>query len=162
MSTKQEISKQERIFCELFINGCAPYGGNAERCYVGAFKTDPNDNLNNHHAKMLLKEERIAKYIAELEALSAEEAKDMKRFLTANLKRIIEETSEGSYTDRRGVVQSPAALRGVAVSAAKALMEMYPIKEAQVNKLNINGGNEGGGGITFNVIVPNINPNNDK
>ena len=56
------------------------------------------------------------------------------------------------YTDRRGTKLSPAPLRSVAVSATKALMEMYPVKEAQVNKLNIEGAGEGG--ITFNVIVP--------
>jgi hypothetical protein len=43
-------------------------------------------------------------------------------------------------------------MRSVAVNASKALMDMYPIKEAQVSKVNIEGGGEGG--ITFNVIVP--------
>ena len=76
----------------------------------------------------------------------------MKRFLTANLKHIIEETSRDIYYDRRGKALSPAALRSVAVSASKALMEMYPVKESQVNKFEINGGGESG--ITFNVIVP--------
>ena len=76
----------------------------------------------------------------------------MKKFLTENLVHIIEETSTAEYRDRRGTRLSPAPLRSVAVSATKALMEMYPVKEAQVSKLNIEGGGEGG--ITFNVIVP--------
>lgn len=148
-----ELNKKERTFCELFVNGCAPYAGNAEKCYVDAFLADPSDVLNNHNAKLLLSEERIKNYIKELEAISADEAKDVKRYLTANLKHIIEEASVVEIYDRRGTRLSPAALRSVAVSASKALMEMYPVKEAQINKLDINGGGENGG-ITFNVIVP--------
>lgn len=34
----------------------------------------------------------------------------------------------------------------------KLLADMYPVKEAQVSELNINGSD--GSGITFNVIVP--------
>lgn len=155
MSAVQQISKEERIFCELFVNGCAPYAGNAAKCYRDAFHK-PEDALLNHEAKMKLKEPHIVEYLTELEAQSAEEAKDMKRFITANLKHIIEETSSANYTDRRGTPLSPAALRSVAVSASKALMEMYPVKEAQVNKFDINGGGEAG--ITFNVIVPDQTP----
>lgn len=151
MSAVQEITKQEQVFCELFVNGCAPYAGNAAKCYTDAFHK-PEDALNGQYAKVLLKDERIAAYISELEALSAEEAKDMKRFLTANLKHIIEETAHDTYTNGKGKALSPAALRSVAVSASKALMEMYPVKEAQVNKLDLNGAD--GSGITFNVIVP--------
>lgn len=155
MSAVQEITKEERIFCELYINGCAPYAGNAVKCYQDAFHK-AGDALLNHEAKMKLKEPHIVEYLTELEAKSAEEAKDMKRFLTANLKHIIEEASSANFTDRKGTKLSPAALRSVAVSASKALMEMYPVKEAQVNKFDINGGGEAG--ITFNVIVPDQTP----
>jgi hypothetical protein len=44
-------------------------------------------------------------------------------------------------------------MRSVAVNAAKALMDMHPIKEAQISKISLDSG-EGGSGITFNVIVP--------
>lgn len=154
--SNQELNKQERIFCELFMNGCAPYAGNAVKCYIAAFKKDPEDVLNNHNAKLLLNEERIKDYLKELESYSIEEAADVKRYLTANLKHIIEEASTVEIYDRRGNRTSPAAIRSVAVSASKALMDMYPIKEAQVNKLDINGNGEEGG-ITFNVIVPQSN-----
>ena len=153
MSVAPKISKEERIFCELFVNGCAPYAGNAAKCYADVFHTSKEDEMfNNQKAAVLLQEPRIAEYVKELEALSIEDAKNMKRFLTANLKHIIEETSRDIYYDRRGKALSPAALRSVAVSASKALMEMYPVKESQVNKFEINGGGESG--ITFNVIVP--------
>ncbi len=153
MSVANNLNKDERIFCELFVNGCAPYAGNAAKCYADVFHTSKEDELfNNQKAACLLKREDVAEYVKELEALTIEDAKNMKRFLTANLKHIIEETSRDIYYDRRGKALSPASLRSVAVSASKALMEMYPVKESQVNKFEINGGGESG--ITFNVIVP--------
>lgn len=154
----QKISDEERIFCELFVNGCAPYAGNAAKCYEDAFHKEKGALLN-HEAKKLLKEPRIVEYLEELESISAEEARDMKRFLTANLKSIIEETSSANFTDRKGRNLSPAALRSVAVNASKALMELYPVKEAQINKIDIDGGESG---ITFNVIVPNPTPKTNE
>lgn len=145
------LTEQEKLFCELFINGSAPYAGNAAKCYVEAFQCDPLKA--KHLAKTLLMREDIQQFIEELEAMSDCDTKTMKKFLTANLVHIIEETSTAVYHDRRGTELSPAPLRSVAVSATKALMEMYPVKEAQVSKLNIEGAGEGG--ITFNVIVPN-------
>ena len=155
MSDIKNISTQERIFCQLYVNGCAPYAGNAAKCYKEAFHESEDDLFSKHRALELLKREEIASYIKELEELSAEDANAMKKFLTENLRHIIEECSYATYTDRRGKVLSPAALRSVAVSASKALMEMYPVKESQ--KVEINGGGEAGG-ITFNVIVPDQKP----
>lgn len=65
------------------------------------------------------------------------------------------ETSSAEYTDKFGVPLSPAPLRAVAVNAAKALMELYPIKCSQETKLRIDGGE---GGVVFNVIVPQSTP----
>lgn len=154
MSVAKTISKEERIFCELFVNGCAPYVGNAAKCYAEVFhKNSDQDKLSNsQEAALLLGREDIAEYVKELGKLNIDDALSMKRYLTANLKKIIDETSTDIYQDRRGKKLSPAALRSVAVSASKALMEMYPVKESQVNKFEINGGGEQG--ITFNVIVP--------
>lgn len=144
------LNENEKLFCELFVNGIAPYAGNSAKCYSEVFQTD--SNRVNHLARQLLSRKDIQDYIEELNALSYEEAKFMKKFLTENLMHIIEETATAEYRDRRGTKLSPAPLRSVAVSASKALMEMYPIKEAQINKLNIEGSGEGG--IVFNVIVP--------
>ena len=63
----------------------------------------------------------------------------------------MEETASSKYTDKFGVDLSPAPLRvAVSVNAAKALMDIYPIKHTQESKLRIEGDN----GIIFNVIVP--------
>lgn len=144
------LTKEEQLFCELFVNGAVPYNGNALKCYQEVFKENTiNDSL---HAKKLLARDDIKDYMAQLEAYNTVESAHIKRFLTENLKHIIEETTTVEYRDRRGTKLSPAALRSVAVSASKALMEMYPVKEAQVSKLNIEGNGENG--IVFNVIVP--------
>ena len=145
-----KLTEKEILFCELYVNGNAPYAGNAAKCYSEVFSCDPR--RTKHLAATLLMREDIQEYIKELEGMSHDEAKFMKKFLTENLIHIIEETSTAVYYDRRGTKLSPAPLRSVAVNASKALMEMYPVKEAQISKLNIEGGGEGG--ITFNVIVP--------
>lgn len=151
MENKQ-LTEQEVLFCELFINGTAPYAGNAVKCYSEVFKED--SPRTRHKAKLLLNQDNIKAYIAELTEMSAEEAGNMKRYLTQNLMKILEETSTAQFRDRRGTLLSTAPLRSVAVSAAKALMDMYPVKEAQT--VNLEGGNSENGGITFNVIVPEV------
>ena len=146
-----KLTEEEQLFCELFMNGAAPYAGNALKCYQAVFKSD--DVKDNIRAKKMLSRDDIKAFMAELDDYNAQETAHMKKFLTENLKHIIEETSTAVYRDRRGNKLSPAALRSVAVTASKALMDMYPVKEAQVNKLNIEGG-----GIVFNVIVPESKP----
>lgn len=154
-----QLSEQEILFCELFLNGTAPYAGNAVKCYSEVFKE--SGPRSRHQAKLLLAKDEVKDYLKELEALGAEETEDMKRYLTQNLIKIIDETSTAQYRDRRGTLLSPAPLRSVAVSATKALMEMYPVKQAQTTNLNIEGAGEGG--ITFNVIVPesDVQPNKE-
>lgn len=153
-----KLTENEILFCELYANGSAPFAGNVARCYSEVFHCDSKQA--KHLAKQLIAREDIQNYLKELENSTYDEAKYMKKFLTENLIHIIEETSVAQYHDRRGTKLSPAPLRSVAVSATKALMEMYPVKEAQVNKLNIEGAGEGG--ITFNVIVPEQNNQDSK
>lgn len=154
MDNKQQLTDEEVLFCELFVNGTAPYAGNAVKCYSEVYHTD--GPRVRHIAQELLKREDIQTYVKELEEMSIGEADNMKRYLTQNLMKILEETSTAQYRDRRGTLLSPAPLRSVAVSAAKALMDMYAVKEAQTANLNIEGNGEGG--ITFNVIVPEQKP----
>ena len=54
-------------------------------------------------------------------------------------------------TDRFGVPLSPAPLRAVSVNAAKALMDIFPIRHKEENRLRIEGSD---GNVIFNVIVP--------
>lgn len=145
-----KLTREEELFCQLFVNGTAPYGGDAVKCYQEVFHC--SDVLDGHKAKVLLARQEIQDYILQLESDNVKEAAHIKRFLTENLKSIIKETSTAQYRDRRGTQLSPAPLRSVAVSASKALMELYPVREAQVNKLNIEGNGESG--IVFNVVVP--------
>lgn len=146
------LTKQEITFCELFVNGTAGYAGNARKCYQQVF--GDTSNLAKHHAKALLKRPDIQDYVRLLEEEATEEAKDIKRYLTENLKSIIDEMSTGTYEDRFGTNLSPAPMRSVAVQAAKALMDMYPVKEAQ--KVDLKASEAGG--ITFNVVVPDPTP----
>lgn len=149
------LSENEKLFCELFVNGTAPYAGNAAKCFAEVFK-DKSINVG-HKARTFINQPKIQSYVDELSEASVANAVSMKRYLTENLSRILDETSTATYYDRRGTALSPAPLRSVAVSAAKALMEMYPVREAQVSKVNIENGN-GEGGIVFNVIVPGAKP----
>lgn len=146
------------LFCEIYVNGTAPYSGNAAKCYEEVFKT--GGIRSRHQAKQLLKDPRIKAYIDELNEAAEEDNENIKRYLTQNLMRIIDETSSAKYYDRRGTSLSPAPLRSVAVTAAKALMDMYKVKEAATTNLSIEGAGEGG--LTFNVIVPEIKTEADK
>lgn len=150
-NSNTQLTEQEKLFCDLYANGEAPFGGNAARCYQEVFN-DKTRLAKSRAIKMLARPE-IQTYLKSLDELSYEEAKYMKTFLRENLTSIIAECAGSEYRNRKGTLLSPAALRSVAVNASKALMELYPVKEAQVNKINIDGGN-GEGGITFNVIMP--------
>lgn len=149
----QTLNKQEKDFCELFIFGCDPYAGNARKCYEDVFAD--NTRMSLKHAKELLNRDDIQAYIQYLRGIANCEVADLKARLTEKLWHIIDETSKAEYTDRRGTKLSPAPLRSVAVQASKALMEMYPVKVAQENKIELHG--SGDGGVVFNVIVPQSN-----
>ncbi len=150
MEKSDQLTEQERLFCDLFANGEAPFGGNASRCYQEVFN-DKTYLAKSRAARMLARPE-IQEYLKSLDELPYEEAKYMKVFLRENLTSIIEQCAQMEYRDRKGTLLSPAALRSVAVNASKALMDLYPVKEAHVSKINIDGAGEGG--ITFNVIMP--------
>lgn len=145
------LTKEEQYYCELYVHGDAPYTGNASICYKEAFG-EPDCKTTHMKAMRIMHDPRIKAKIEELEVLSAEDHTSMKKFLTTNLKHIVEECTTAVYRDRRGTCLSPAPLRSVAVGASKALMDLYPVKEAQKHELSIDGAGEGG--ITFNVIVP--------
>lgn len=103
-------------------------------------------------ARRLLAKPHILARIKELvEELQQEtETLATKLQVAETLKAVMEETSTAKYTDKFGIDLSPAPLRAVSVNAAKALMELYPIRHNQEAKLRI----EGESGIVFNVIVP--------
>ena len=149
-TSNTNLTDQEILFCDLFAHGEAPFGGNAARCYQEVFN-DTSKRTKSRASRLLARPE-IQEYLKSLDELTYEEAKYMKTFLRENLISIIEECSTAELRDRKGVIQSPAAMRSIAVNAVKVLAELYPVKAAQESKLKIEGSGEGG--ITFNVIMP--------
>lgn len=154
MNSQNTLTDAEIAFCELYINGTAPYAGNPAKCYQDVF---PEKATKGRGAAIrLLNQPHIKEYIEQLGALNDFDAKRKREYLARHLENIIEETSTVEYSDRRGVKMSPAALRSVCVQAMKLYAELYPVKDAQTSKNNSE--NNGGGGITFNVIIPNQTP----
>lgn len=145
-----KLTDQEMLFCDLYAHGEVPFGGNATKCYREVYN-DTSNRAKSRATRMLARPE-IQEYLKSLDELPYEEAKYMKVFLRENLTHIIQECATYELRDRKGNLQSPAALRSIAVQASKVLVDMYGVKEASVSKINIDGGGEGG--ITFNVIMP--------
>ena len=145
------LTKKEIDFCDLYVYGCDPYKGNARKCYEEVFGVSGNSTLKD--AKMLLAREDISEYIKEMSKTASYNTEEMKGRLTEKLLKILDETAEAHFTDRKGHELSVAPLRSVAVQASKALMEMYPVKVSQESKIEISG-KDGDSPIQFNVIVP--------
>lgn len=150
MEKSNQLTEQEKLFCDLYANGEAPFGGNASRCYQEIF--NDKTRLAKSRASRMLARPEIQEYLKSLDELSYEETKYIKVFLRENLTSIIQECASAECRDRKGTLLSPAALRSVAVNASKALMDLFPVKAAQENKLSIEGTGESG--ITFNIIMP--------
>ncbi len=161
MEERQEhtqLSDKEIAFCELLIIGDSAHIGQPLVCYKDVFGDTENLSIAAHK---LLNKPHIAQYIKEITELreSEIEHKTIKLQVAETLRNIMQETSQGEYTDKFGVPLSPASLRAVSVNAAKALMDIYPIKNA--NQSNESGNNKQGGNVVFNVISPQIVTNND-
>ena len=152
-----QLTEAEEQFCELFVCGGIEYAGQAAKCYEEVFgQTKKNmalagrRTLSKPHIIYRIKEMRV-ELQNEMEAIA------VKLQVSETLKAVMEETATAQYSDKFGVSLSPAPLRAVSVNAAKALMELYPIKHAQETKLKIEGN-----GVTFNVIVPEIKQDNEN
>lgn len=147
------LTEQEERFCYLFVHGGPRFAGQREKCYREIFG-DREKNISPA-SRRLLTEPHILEQVKELAGpLQAEtETLAVKLQVTETLKAVMEETATARFSDKFGICLSPAPLRAVSVNAAKALMELYPIRHAQETKLRIEGAN---GGVTFNVIVPEI------
>lgn len=145
-----KLTDAEKEFCELFVDGDKEFAGQATACYREVFgETKKNLSLA---ARRLLAKKHIASYISELleERKIETEAIAVKLQVAETLKAVMTETAKNEYIDKFGMTLSPAPLRAVSVNAAKALMELYPIKHSQEDKKK----GDGGGNIIFNVVVP--------
>ncbi len=146
-----ELTDKERRFCELFVFGDKEFAGQAAECYREVY----GDNTKSVAltARRLLAREEIAAHITSLveEHDNLTERMAVKLQVAETLRAVMREASTGEYIDRFGVPLSPAPLRAVSVNAAKALMEIYPIKHSAGE-----GGKQSGerGNIIFNVVVP--------
>lgn len=146
------LSQQELHFCELYVNGGLEYAGRPQKCYKEAFRENASKSPASSAGYLLAKPHVLA-HIKEMMSSERYEMETMavKLQVSETLKAVMDETATTDYTDRFGVPLSPAALRAVSVNAAKALMEIFPIKHTQESKLRIEGSD---GNVIFNVVVP--------
>lgn len=146
----QELTADEMKFCELYVAGGPCFAGDHRKCYEEVFGKGKNVAIAS---RMLLGRLSISTRVREMIDSKEFELETIATRLQVaeTLKAVMSETSTAEYTDKFGVPLSPAPLRAVAVNAAKALMELYPIKCSAETKLHIEGGE---GGVVFNVIVP--------
>lgn len=149
------LTKQEQVFCELFVNGSGNEVGDAFLCYKKAYDTNSDYKALRHGQELLLRPD-IQEYINYLDCpteIAAFKERHMKRKITKKLMHIAEECADANYVDRRGNPISPAALRSVAVNAYKTIASINSLGN-KVDDESASGGANGASGITFNVIVP--------
>lgn len=155
---EKELTKQEMHFCELYVNGGLEFAGRPKKCFIEVFGDKAKSPSTS--ANYLIRRPHIMAHIKEL--LSSErfemETMAVKLQVAETLKAVMDETATTDYTDRFGVPLSPAPLRAVSVNAAKALMDIFPIKHKEETKLRIENGE---GNVIFNVIVPTNPPKDD-
>jgi len=148
----ESLTMQEEEFCQLFVNGGKDFAGQREKCFKEVFGEEYRKNVSLC-SRRLLSKPAVADKVKELaEVLQSEnESIAMKIQLTETLKSVMQEAATSSFNDRFDVPLSPAPLRAVAVNAAKALMELYPVKHVHESKLRVEGSD---GNVIFNVVVP--------
>ncbi len=170
-----QLTKLEEKFCLVFACGPSPYNGNARKTYDLVFngKTgllyDPSQDGIDAHTKNeveisivvreLMMRDEIKDRIDKLRSENLVTATTLRPSLTETLLKIVDECSTLHVCDRWGNTLSPAALRSVAVNAIGKLTDMYGIKEDIAHKVMLEGAN--GDGITFNLIIPEANKEND-
>lgn len=159
-NTESILTDQEEEFCQLYVYGGRAYAGQRDKCFKEVFGEDYRKRVSLCSRRLVAKS-HVASRIRELaEALQSEtESIAVKLQVAETLRAVMEETASANFSDKFDIPLSPAPLRAVAVNAAKALMELYPIKHAQETKLRIEGGD---GNIVFNVVVPTVPDKNEE
>lgn len=147
---KPTLTAQEEELCQLFVNGGVKFAGKYTPCYREVFK-DESPKAYVAGRKVFARPQVMARIKELVEEVNNDTGKiAIKLQIVETLKAVMEETSDSSYTDKFGIKLSPAPLRSVSVNAARALMDIYPVKHSGDSK----GKSEVNGGVTFNVIVP--------
>lgn len=152
------LKEEEQDFCILLVEGSQKFAGNPTQCYietVGKKEGIPEDDpFIGHYVKELLSDENVKGYIQELQKASENEQETelLKIRLRSTLLKIIDECSVAQFTDRRGNLLSPAAMRSVANNSIKTLIDITPALRKEVEAGEDD--DKSKGGLTFNVIVP--------
>lgn len=136
-------------FCDHYVNGDVGVAGDARQSYIRAFQR----KITKREASAFLRKKHIAKKIKEL----YEEKQGMlyaKRiYIEEKLEAIVDECVKAKFRDRYGNLQSPAAMRSVAVNALKTLNDMNGFNAP----VEIKDNTEKKTGIHFNLIMPDEN-----
>lgn len=153
---EKELTVQEAAFCDLYVHGGIEFAGRTLKCYREIFG-GTGSVRDSAAARSLLLQPWVTARIKEMMTSEQYELETaaVKLQVAETLKAVMAEAATQNYLDRFGSPLSPAPLRAVSVNAAKALMDIYPIKHAQESRLRIEGSD---GNIVFNVIVPQTAP----
>lgn len=169
---KSKLTDLEEKFCLVYACGPSPYNGNAQKTFDLVFNNntgllfDPDEVESNARkdvevaiqVRQLMLRDDIRERISQIQNDNLVDAATLKPRLTSMLLKIADECSTLMVCDKFGVTLPPAALRAVSVNAASKLIDMYGIKEDIAHKVMLEGAD--GDGITFNLIVPEINKDN--
>ena len=173
---KSKLTALEGKFCLVYACGPSPYNGNAQKTFDLVFNNntgllfDPDEVESNARkdvevaiqVRQLMLRDDIRERISQIQNDNLVDAATLKPRLTSMLLKIADECSTlmvwAKFVDQSGGTLSPAALRAVSVNAASKLIDMYGIKEDIAHKVMLEGAD--GDGITFNLIVPEINKDN--
>ncbi len=170
-----KLTDLEEKFCMVYACGPSPYNGNAKKTYdlvfngVTGLLFDPTPEEQEaktlHEVNIsvavhqLMQRDDIRDRIDQLQSQNMVNATTLRPRLTETLLKIADECSTLMVEDRFGTALSPAALRSVAVNAISKLTDMYGIKEDIAHKVMVEGAD--GDGITFNLIMPEKNKENE-
>lgn len=153
---EMDLTAQEAAFCDLYVHGGIEFAGQTLKCYREIYGGTESVRDSMTARNLLLRPHMMARIKEMMSSGQYEmEAAAVKLQVAETLKAVMTEAATQNYTDRFGAPLSPASLRAVSVNAAKALMDLYPIKHAQESKLRIESND---GNIIFNVIVPQTTP----
>lgn len=153
------LTEQEEYFCQLYANGGKMFAGKERACFQEVFYKEARSMSDSEialNSKMLLHKSEVSEKIKSLFDTRDSQTNTMaiKLQVTETLLAVMDECSTAKFRGRFGEQLSPAPMRAVAVNAAKALADLFPIKYEQETKIKLEGANGESVGITFNVIAP--------